>query len=123
MSALNTQIGGNHYKCFTFQPAELFAKTRCTAFQANIWKYISRYKFKNGAEDIEKCMHYANLALELKCGGFLGPRERAVVNSFCNVNGFTGRQAQIIRYASFDNYRGVIDECLKLLAEEYPQDE
>lgn len=50
--AIDTQIGGNHYKKMPFQPVTLFAKTHCTAFQANIWKYISRYKFKNGKEDI-----------------------------------------------------------------------
>lgn len=62
--ALNNQIGGSHYKDMPFQPVELFAKTHCTAFQANIWKYISRYKTKNGKEDVEKCMHYAELAKE-----------------------------------------------------------
>ena len=73
--ALDNQIGGSHYKDMPFQPVELFAKTHCTAFQANIWKYISRYKTKNGKEDVEKCMHYAELAKELKCNGQLGAKK------------------------------------------------
>ena len=121
IKASDAQIGGSHYKDMPFQPVELFAKTRCTAFQANIWKYITRYKHKNGAEDVRKCMHYAQLALELRCGGCLGPTERAHVNLFCDINGLSDSQSKIAKYASFDNYTGVVEECAKLLKEEYPQ--
>lgn len=72
MDALKLQVGGSHYKNMPFQPVELFAKTRCTAFQSNIWKYISRYKDKNGAQDVRKCIHCAQLAIDLKCNGNLG---------------------------------------------------
>lgn len=122
MKASEVQIGGDHYKNLPFQPAELFAKTRCTAFQANIWKYISRYKYKDGARDIKKCMHCAQLAQEYQCGGMLGQRERSFVNLFCDINRLSERQARIARYASFDNYSGIICECTELLKEEYPQE-
>lgn len=85
MKALDTQIGGNHYKNMSMQPVELFAKTRCTAFQANIWKYITRYKYKNGAEDIKKCMHYAELAIELNCNGNLGYKRMGLSILFVQI--------------------------------------
>lgn len=125
MKALDIQIGGSHYKGMAMQPVELFAKTRCTAFQANIWKYIARYKYKNGAEDIKKCMHYAELAIELNCNGNLGYKRMGVVNSFCTNNSefLSAAQRRIILHAGWDNYESVIKECKELLCKEYPEEQ
>lgn len=119
MKALDVQIGGSHYKSLPFQPVELFAKTRCTAFQANIWKYISRYKDKSGAQDVKKCMHYAELAKELKCDGLLGYKKLNIVRTFCLHNKLSERQTKIVMAAAYDNYKAVIAECNALLQEEY----
>ncbi len=117
--ALDNQIGGNHYKDMPFQPVELFAKTKCTAFQANIWKYITRYKNKNGKEDVEKCIHYAELAKELKCNGQLGIRKIQIIQIFCQVNKLPEEVRQIVVSAGFDNYDGVIKKCKQILRREY----
>lgn len=117
--AIDIQIGGDHYKKMPFQPVMLFAKTHCTAFQANIWKYISRYKFKNGKEDIEKCIHYAKLAKELKCEGHIGIRKIRMVNVFCYVNKFSEDVSRIVMSAGFDRYDDVIKGCELLLQKEY----
>lgn len=63
---LNEQIGGDHYKHFTKQPVELFAEYDLNPFQANIIKYIARHEHKNGIEDLQKALHYAELASKLK---------------------------------------------------------
>lgn len=63
--ALDNQIGGSHYKDMPFQPIELIIALRCSFIQGCIIKYISRYKAKNGAQDIKKCIHYAQLAIQL----------------------------------------------------------
>lgn len=122
--ALETQVGGNHYKDMPMQPVELFAKTHCTAFQANIWKYIARYKYKNGAEDIRKCKHYAELAIELKCNGNLGYKKTGLVNTFCTTNStfLSAAQRRIILHTGWDNYQSVIKECDRLLQIEYPEE-
>ena len=65
MKAIENQIGGDHYKGMAFQPIELITAIRCSFIQGCIIKYISRYKYKNGAQDIKKCIHYAQLAIEL----------------------------------------------------------
>lgn len=119
MKATETQIGGNHYKSMKMQPVELFALTRCTAFQANIWKYITRYKQKNGKQDIEKAMHYAQLALELNCNGSLDITSRRHIAEFCCINELPSAISTIITYAAGDNYSGVIHVCKKLIAKEY----
>lgn len=116
---IDIQIGGNHYKKMPFQPVELFAKTHCTAFQANIWKYISRYKFKNGEEDVRKCMHYAKLAKEFECNGNLHYKKVFLADRFCIVNGIKGLAESIIQNAARDNYDDVIEDCELLLQKEY----
>lgn len=119
---LEKQVGGSHYKGMPFQPVELFAKTHCTAFQANIWKYISRYKNKNGKQDVEKCIHYAELAEELNANGHLSKEQMLAVREFCEVNRLSRRQTRIVIMAALDRYRAVTKYCRALLQKEYPGD-
>lgn len=63
--AVDTQVGGDHYKKLGYQPIELIHKLGLDFFQGNMLKYITRYKYKNGQEDLAKCIHYAKLAYEL----------------------------------------------------------
>lgn len=65
-SALDIQQGGNHYKDLTIQPVEYITKNKLGFLEGNIIKYATRYKSKNGAEDIRKIIHYAQLILELE---------------------------------------------------------
>lgn len=65
-SALDKQTGGNHYKNFPIQPIEAIHKNGLDWFQGNITKYAWRHHFKNGAEDLKKVIHYAELALEMQ---------------------------------------------------------
>lgn len=68
MSALNIQAGGSHYKDCAIQPIEFIHANGLDYFQGNIIKYATRHKTKNGAEDLRKVIHYAQLALELQYG-------------------------------------------------------
>lgn len=67
-SALQTQQGGTHYKDLKIQPIEYIHANGLDFFQGNIVKYATRHKDKNGAEDLRKVIHYAQLALELQYG-------------------------------------------------------
>ena len=49
-------------------PVEYISKKNLDFCEGNIIKYISRHKLKNGAEDIKKVIHYAELILELQYG-------------------------------------------------------
>jgi len=64
--ATNKQVGGTHYKDFKIMPIEYITKNKLDFCEGNIVKYISRHEKKNGAEDIRKVIHYAELILELK---------------------------------------------------------
>jgi hypothetical protein len=68
ISALSTQIAGTHYKDMAIQPIEFIQKNHIGFIEGNIIKYICRYKNKNGAEDLKKVVHYAQLLMELEYG-------------------------------------------------------
>lgn len=68
MAALDTQVGGGHYKDFKIQPIEFIMGNNLDFIQGNIVKYACRHKDKNGPEDLRKVIHYAQLALQLQYG-------------------------------------------------------
>lgn len=59
---LIAQEGGGHYRDRGIQPLEYTMKNNLSFCEGNVVKYISRYKSKNGIEDLAKVIHYALLA-------------------------------------------------------------
>lgn len=109
-NSLQSQVGGSHYKNLQMQPIEFIIKAKLSFIQGNIVKYISRYKDKNGIEDIEKCIHYAELAIALNDEG---PEHRMLnlAYSYCKVNNFTKSQTNIIAACVQTDYYLVIRYC------------
>lgn len=66
MNPLDIQIGGNHYKNFKIQPIEYVHANNLGYCESNVIKYISRWKFKNGIEDLKKAKHYIELLIKLE---------------------------------------------------------
>ena len=57
------QIGGSHYIKNTIQPWDFMESIMSqegfeSYLQGNVIKYISRYKAKNGVQDLQKAQHY-----------------------------------------------------------------
>lgn len=67
-SPLDVQVGGGHYKQCASQPVEYIFHNNLNYLQGNVVKYITRYKDKNGKEDLEKVKHYVDLLIELEYG-------------------------------------------------------
>lgn len=122
MKAIENQVGGSHYKDMAFQPIELIAALRCSFIQGCIIKYISRYKNKNGAQDIKKCIHYAQLAIELDDKRRCNDKALSMnINKYILKNKLTILQRRIITQAVYNNYIQVIQYCKELLQLEYPE--
>lgn len=68
MNALDTQVGGSHYKNMRFQPIELISLLGLDFFQGNVVKYVSRHHEKGGREDLDKARHYCQLAMSYGYG-------------------------------------------------------
>jgi len=60
------QHGGTHYKTKPIQPWDYVAANNLGFFEGNAIKYITRYKDKNGIEDLKKAIHYLQKLIELE---------------------------------------------------------
>ena len=67
-SALKEQVGGDHYSKLAIQPVEYINANKLTYLQGNVIKYVTRYKDKNGVEDLQKARHYIEMLIELEEG-------------------------------------------------------
>jgi hypothetical protein len=71
MSANEYQVGGDHYASKTIQPWDVMeAWMTKEAFAGyllgNCIKYLSRYREKNGTQDLQKCQHYLAKLIEVE---------------------------------------------------------
>jgi hypothetical protein len=64
MSALDEQVGGDHYRKMKIQPIEFILANEIPYTEGNIIKYICRWKDKGGIKDLEKIKHYCDLLIE-----------------------------------------------------------
>jgi len=66
----DVQVGGNHYKKKGIQPIEYIYANDLDFFQGNVVKYVTRFKDKNGLQDLEKAKHYLEMLIEQTKGEF-----------------------------------------------------
>lgn len=69
-SALDVQIGGDHYKDMAIQPVEFIEKNGIRFLEGCIIKRAARHDKKTGAgaQDLRKIIHEATLLLQLRYG-------------------------------------------------------
>lgn len=65
-SALDTQVGGGHYKAMKIQPMEYSMANKLDACQHTAIKYISRFRQKGGIQDLEKAKHCIDMLIEFE---------------------------------------------------------
>ena len=67
-TALDIQVGGNHYKGFEIQPVEFSTKNKLGFLQGCIVKRICRYNLPDGGgiKDLKKIKHEINLLIQLE---------------------------------------------------------
>lgn len=135
--SLKTQIGGNHYLDFKLQPIEFIVNNNLGFIEANIIKYICRYKHKNGVEDLKKIKHYIGLAKELEnrdYSKFMVVCElqeeytKYLINNaqkYCKINNIPEKEKNIIikiclsicdienRFTIFDEILEIVDDLIQ----------
>ena len=62
--ALDRQEGGDHYTKMKIQPMTYSMENGLDAMQHTIIKYVSRFRDKNGIEDLRKAIHTIELLIE-----------------------------------------------------------
>ena len=65
-TALQKQVGGDHYKGDVIQHVEFCQRNKLTWCESASIKYIIRHRKKNGRQDILKAIHYLELLLEIE---------------------------------------------------------
>lgn len=80
--ATSRQEGGSHYRNYQIQPIEYITANGIGFLAGNVIKYATRYKDKNGPEDIRKAIHYLELILEFEYS------EPPVINSETSELGY-----------------------------------
>lgn len=65
---LDVQEGGLHYKGYKIQPVEFAMANKLDLCQANVVKYVLRFRDKNGIEDLKKAKHYIDLLIHFEYG-------------------------------------------------------
>lgn len=68
VGAFDRQEGGSHYKNYAIQPLEFIMANKLDACQANVVKYVVRFREKGGMEDLIKARHYIDLLIAHEYG-------------------------------------------------------
>lgn len=63
-SALDTQVGGDHYKTKAIQPVQYCMANGIGFMEGSVIKYVSRWRDKGGLQDLEKARHFLDLLIE-----------------------------------------------------------
>ncbi len=61
---MKDNINPSHYKQGKIEVIEFILDQKMSYLEGNVIKYISRYKFKNGLEDLNKAKWYTNKLIE-----------------------------------------------------------
>lgn len=62
--ARDCQIAGSHYRDMAIQPFEYMHANGIGFAEGCIIKYVSRWRAKNGIEDLRKARHFLDLLIE-----------------------------------------------------------
>lgn len=67
MSEVNSiQHGGDHYLNKAIQPWDYIVSNNLGFLEGNAVKYLSRWRDKNGIEDLKKARHYIDKLIEVE---------------------------------------------------------
>lgn len=96
MTANDKQVGGQHYKGSTFQHWDLIDQHGIGYLEGCATKYVSRWRKKNGEEDLQKALHYVEKLMETSRPpqGHAPAREIA---DFCDMNGLDDIESHIMQ--------------------------
>lgn len=124
-SANDTQVGGSHYQSdwqhwdFVDNPLWHLGWQESCAI-----KYISRWRKKNGLQDLQKAIHYTDKLIEIVKAGWRQPYGRVpmpAVIRYCDANDLSGVEREAVtvlsRWSELWTLQAVRAGILALIAE------
>lgn len=100
--ANNKQIAGDHYKSKS-QHWDWVVELGLDYLPAQITKYVTRWRKKNGVEDLEKALHYTEKMLEIETKKLKEKSHKTTV--FCIENNLSLFEAEIVSAIAVHNIR------------------
>ena len=67
-SVMSEQVGGDHYKKLAIQPIYFCHVNKLGPCESSAVRYLSRYKDKNGLQDLQKAIHFIQILMKLEYG-------------------------------------------------------
>lgn len=67
MESTQRQVGGDHYQRSPMQPWQIIEAWELDFWEGNALKYLLRWRYKNGVEDLRKARHYIDYLIEREC--------------------------------------------------------
>ena len=112
-----SQIGGSHYESKSYQPIEFIVKNNLFFAEGNVVKYLTRWRSKNGLEDLQKAKWYVSFLAENS--SFVG-RADISVDDFAKANNLC-LEAKAIElvlnrksYIDLEQAQAIIDELVRI---------
>lgn len=127
MTANERQVGGDHYKR-PYQHWDLMGDLETPYFPGQVTKYTERHAKKNGRQDLEKAVHFAekwneiNMSSEMYSLYELSTQDVELVSAYCLDSGLSDIQTQIYFVALLEprNTELLVSLCRAHLEREYP---
>lgn len=63
-NAFDRQVGGNHYQGMAIEPIEYILANNIPFAEGCVIKYVSRWRSKNGIEDLRKARHFLDMLIQ-----------------------------------------------------------
>ena len=67
-AANKEQFGGSHYKTLAIQPWDYIIQNNLGFLEGNVIKYVTRWKDKEGVQDLKKARHFLDKLIEVNGG-------------------------------------------------------
>lgn len=99
-SANERQVAGSHYQAKTQHWDYAVQALDNRYLEGNITKYVVRHRKKNGLQDLEKALHYADKLIEeftAKRVGYHVDGRSFDVHGFCVANGLNSAETFIVK--------------------------
>lgn len=106
---------------FPYQPIKFIIDVRADFIQGNIIKYVTRYRYKGGIEDLRKAIHYCDIAEELNVKS-KSPVTISKLQTLCRRyvknNELTDLQYYAIQFCCSGNYKWVKRNLKEIIKKE-----
>ncbi len=116
VNANDIQVGGNHYKKNDYQHWDLVPDTNMPYYLACSTKYVSRWRDKNGVQDLRKSIHYIGKSEERDIiMPNLTDHQSQLVDKFCDQ--LKEADGAVVRAICNNEFDEAIDRMVEMIDE------